>query len=178
MALYQEAVEKYIDLVERAMPGLKTPMADEVDETMRSALFELGDLLAMVVQPRILRPWPHRDLVVGVPLAKLMRDGEPYTMILRTHSRAGARVPSEHALVDGLGPPPEAHLDGFRFVSAFSGLVRIVEAEVRGLIESEDFNWDDEWEDEVEHPEDMLKRVRAWRREARRHVLVDEMRAL
>lgn len=75
MALYQEAVEKYVDLVERAMPGLKTPMADEVDETVRTALFELADLLATVAQPRIL----------GVPLARLKRDGRPYTMILRTH---------------------------------------------------------------------------------------------
>lgn len=176
MALYQETVEKYVELVEKASPGLQASVEEEVDEAVRTPLFELAGLLATAVQPRILRPWPRRDLVVGVPLAKVMRDGAPYTMILRTHSRAGA--PPEHVLVDGLGPPPEAHLDGFRFVSAFSGLVRIVEAEVRGLIESEDFNWDEEWEDEVEHPADMLKRVRVWRREARRHVLVDEMRAL
>ncbi len=171
MALYQEAVEKYIDLVERAMPGLKTPMADEVDETVRTPFFELAGLLAWVVQPRILRPWTNRDLVVGVTLATLTRDGAPYTMILRTHSRVGTLT--ETFLLDGLGPSPEEHLDGFRFVSAFSGLLRIVEAEVCGLIESEDFNWDEEWEDEVEHPEDMLERVRKWRREAKRHLLVE-----
>lgn len=176
MALYQEAVEKYIDLVEKALPGLRATAADEVDETVRTPLIELAGLLAAVVQPQILRPWPDRDLIVGVPLAKLIRDGAPYTMILRTHSRLGTLA--DHALLDGLGPPPAEHLDGFRFLSAFSGLLRIVEAEVRGLIESEDFNWDDEWEDEMEHPEDMLKRVRGWRREAKRRRLVDEVHAL
>jgi hypothetical protein len=176
MALYQEAVEKYIELAEKALPGLNARVADEVDETVRTPLFELAGLLATVVQPRILRPWPDRDLVVGVALARLKRDGAPYTMILRTHSRVGA--PAEHALLDGLGPPPEAHLDGFRFLGACSGLLRIVEAEVRGLIESKDFNWDEDWEGEVEHPEDMLKRVRGWRREARGHLVVDQVHAL
>ncbi len=176
MALYQDAVEGYVALAEKALPGLKATTADEVDETVRTPLFELAGLLAMVVQPRILRPWPDRDLVVGVPLAKLTRDGAPYTMILRTHSRVGTLA--DRTLLDGLGPPPEEHLDGFRFLSAFSGLLRIVEEEVRGLIESEDFNWDEEREDEVEHPEDMLKRVRAWRREAQKYLLVDEVHAL
>lgn len=82
---------------------------------------------------------------------------------------------AETFLIHNLGPPPEEHLDGFRFFYAFSGLLRIVEEEVRGLIESEDFNLDEDWEDEVEHPEDMLKRVRNWRREAKRHLLVDEV---
>lgn len=176
MALYQEAVEQYVALVEKALPGLKATPADEVDETVRTALFDLAGLLATIVQPQILRPWPDRDLVVGVPLARLMRWGEPYTMLLRTHSRLGTLY--EQVLVDGFGPSPADHLDGFRFLSAFSGLLQNVEAEVRALIESEDFNWDDEWEDQVEHPEDMLTRVRAWRREARRHLLVDEVHEL
>lgn len=169
MALYQEAVEKYVELAEKALPGLKSTPAGEVDETVRTPLFELACLLATVVQPQILRPWPDRDLVVGVTLAKLTRKGAPYTMILRPHSRVATLA--EHVLLDGFGPPPEEHLDGFRLLSAFSGLLRIVEAEVLGLIESEDFNWDEEWEDEVEHPEDMLKRVRGWRREAKRHLI-------
>lgn len=175
MALYQEAVEKYIDLVEKSLPGLKTATAEELDESVRTPFFELVALLAMVAQPRLLRPWADRDLVVGVALAKLTRDGAPYVMVLQTHSRVGTLDGS--ALLDGLGPPPEEHLDGFRFLSAFSGLIRIVEGEVRGLIASEDFNWDDEWDGEVEHPEQMLKRVRAWRKEVRRHLLVDELHA-
>lgn len=175
MALYQDAVEGYVALVERALPGLKATTADEVDETVRTPLFELAEQLAMVVQPRILRPWPEKDFVVGIPLARLVRDGQPYAMLLRTHGRVG--VLAETFLIDGLGPPPEEHLDGFRFTAVLSGLLRIVEAEVRGLIESEDFNWDEEWEDEVEHPADMLKRVRAWRREVRKHLLVYEVHA-
>lgn len=176
MALYQEAVGQYVDLAEKALPGLEAKIREEVDVSARIPLLQLAGLLGMVVQPRILRPWHDRDLVVGVPLATLTRDGAPYTMVLRTHSRVGAGA--EHMLVDGLGPPPDEYLDGFRFLSAFSGLVRILEAEVRGLIASEDFNWDEEWEDEMEHPEDTLKRVRAWRGEVRRRLLVDQVDAL
>lgn len=176
MALHQEAVEQYVEHAEKALPGLRARADEEVDANVRAALFELAGLLALVAQPRILRPWQDRDVVVGVPLARLKRDGAPYRMILRTHSRAGTTA--DHPLLDGLGPPPEVHLDGFRFLSAFSGLLRILEAEVRGLIASEDFNWDEEWEEEIEHPEDTLKKVRAWRDEVRRRLLVDEVHAL
>ena len=58
MALYQEAVEKYVELAEKALPGLKSTPAGEVDETVRTPLFELACLLATVVQPQILRPCP------------------------------------------------------------------------------------------------------------------------
>ena len=176
MALYQEAVEGYVALVEKALPGLNGPMAGEVPADMRTPLFALAEQLAKVVQPRILRPSPEKNFVVGVPLAQVVRDGQPYTMMLRTHGRVG--MLAETFLIDGLGPPLEEHLDGFRFTAALSGLLRIVEAEVRGLIESEDFNWDEEWEGEVEHPAEMLKRVRAWRREAEKHLLVYEVHAL
>lgn len=176
MALYQQAVERYVEHAEKALPGLQARIDEEVDANARAALFELAALLALVAHPRILRPWRDRDVVVGVPLTRLKRDGALYTMILRTHSRAGTTA--DHPLLDGLGPPPDVHLDGFRFLSAFSGLLRILEAEVRGLIASEDFNWDEEWEDEMEHPEDTLKRVRAWRSDIRRRPIVDQVHAL
>lgn len=183
MALYQDFVERVMKVAEQARPGLKTSPSDLVPDEVRTALLELTAMLAADVTPGILRPWPDQTPVVGVVLAREKMREEPYTMVLRTHERVRVEA-NAGDLADNHGPSPEDHLDGFRFTVAFSGLLRLLEAEARALIASDDWSWfpeDDpdtppgEASDPYWHPEEMLKRVRRWRREARTIVIVQDV---
>lgn len=180
MALYQDFVEKVMKLAEQARPGLRTSPSDLVPAEVRTALLELAAMLAAKATPRVLRPWPDQTPVVGVVLTRGKMREAPYTMVLRTHEHVRTEVSTGH-LADNHGPSPEDHLDGFRFTVTFSGLLRLLETEARGLIASDDWSWfpeDDpdtlpgQASDPYWHPEEMLKRVRRWRREVRTIVIV------
>jgi len=183
MALYQDFVEKVMKLAEQAYPGLKASRSDLVPDKVRMAVLELAAMLAAEATPRVQRPWPDQPPVVCIVLARGKMRDKPYTMVLRTHEHVRTEASAGH-LADNHGPSPEDHLDGFRFTVAFSGLLRLLEAEARGLIASDDWSWfpeDDpdtppgEVSDPYWHPEEMLKRVRRWRREVRTIVMVDDL---
>lgn len=178
-----EVEAMYADAV-NAEPGIKTPADAEVPGAVKVALLGLaGALVPYVDAPKRLNPNQY-----GVPLSRVTRPtGEAYVIHLVTHhtTASGPRSPRVHLLVDGAGPGPEEYLDGFRFIGAYRGLLRLLEREIVSLRDGDDWNWsaggaaDDSLADPEEwHPDEMLRDVRRMRRELTRIKLVDEVHDL
>lgn len=184
---WQHEIELMVACADVATAGLRVAIAELVPANVRDALLDLASRLTVYAgSPRFLRPHPDAEGSVGVTLFKTRRpDGRPYTMVLTTHEPI-VRPEGERTtlLNDGFGPEPGDHLDGWRFSTAFAGLLRILEREVRRLRDGDDWNWNDgsdptasPGDDENWHPEAMLARVRAIRREAERAIAVEEVHA-
>lgn len=102
-----------------------------------------------------------------IPIVDLLPFSERFADTFNHAPRKFA--PEELLLIDGHGPPPYEHLDGFRARAALVGLLGLLVKDAEDLVESEDFNWgpdDDadeeawkEW-DERFHPEQMIIRSR------------------
>lgn len=172
-AMYADAVN--------AESGVKVPADAEVSEAVKAALIGLATRLVPYVDgPKRLNPNQY-----GIPLTRTKRSGgEPYAIALVTHhtTASGPRSPRAHVLVDGAGPGPEEYLDGFRFIAAYRGLLRLLEREILNLRDGDDWNWnagdtpDDSPDDPEEwHPDEMLGDVRRIRREVARAALVEEV---
>lgn len=178
---WQYEIEAMYAYAVNAEPGLKVASDVNVPEPVKEALIGLARALVPYVDaPKRLNPSQY-----GTPLSRAKRpNGDAYVVHLVTHhtTSSGPRSPRVHLLVDGAGPGPEDHLDGFRFLAAYRGLLRLLEREIVNLREGDDWNWnagdtpDDSPADPEEwHPDEMLRDVRRMRREVQRSTLVDEV---
>lgn len=181
---WQYEVEAMYANAVNAKPGLNVAADADVPNAVKAALLDLaGALVSYVDAPKRLNPSQY-----GVPLSRVKRPGgDAYVIHLVTHhtTASGPRSPRVHLLVDGAGPGPEDHLDGFRFVAAYRGLLRLLEREIVTLRDGDDWNWnagdtpDDSPADPEEwHPDEMLRDIRLIRRELARIKLVDEVHDL
>lgn len=172
-AMYADAVN--------AAPGLRVAEDTEVPALVKRALVGLARALVPYVDdPKRLNREQY-----GIPLTRMKRHGrDPYVIALVTHQTTASKPRSSNAsvLVDGAGPGPEDHLDGFRFFAAYRGLLRLLEREIVSLRDGDDWNWnagdtpDDSPADPEEwHPDEMLRDVRSIRRELARIGLVIEV---
>lgn len=178
---WQYEIEVMYAAAVNAEAGLKVAASAEVPDAVKAALIGLARALVPYVDaPKRLNPSQY-----GVPLSRTKRPGgDAYVIHLCTHhtTASGPRSPRVHLLVDSAGPGPEDHLDGFRFVAAYRGLLRLLEREIVNLRDGDDWNWnagdtpDDSPADPEEwHPDEMLRDVRSIRRELARIVLVTEV---
>lgn len=172
-AMYADAVN--------AESGLRVACDAEVPESVRAAVIALArKLVPYIDAPTRLNPDQY-----GIQLTRTKRpDGEPYIIALVTHQTTASKPRSSNAavLLDGAGPSPDFYLDGFRFLAAYRGLLRLLEREIVHLRDCGDWNWnagdtpDDSPPDPEEwHPDEMLRHVRRMRREVQRSALVDEV---
>lgn len=182
---HQELVESLVYAAERAIPGMRFGIGIHVTDDVNVAMADLCWSLALHLNRRARTVSLNGvDQIVGIKLSP--------GMVLTTHftvrdveslsgkqwvSGNGAELP---LLLDD-GGPAIVTLTGAQFRAAFIGALRLVEREAKRLVESEDYNWgagdDDEEveEDDDWHPEAMLDRVRAMKREVRRLLAVDEV---
>lgn len=178
---WQYEIEAMYAAAVNAESGLKVAVNAEVPEPVKAALVGLARRLVPYVDgPRRLNPDQY-----GIPLTRMKRPGgEAYVIALVTHQTTASRPRSSGAgvLVDGAGPGPDDYLDGFRFLAAYRGLLRLLEREIVNLRDGDDWNWnagdtpDDSPADPEEwHPEEMLRDVRRMRREIARVALVTEV---
>lgn len=185
---WQHEIEVMVGCADVARVGLRVAIAELVPEHVRDALLDLASRLTVYVgSSRFVQPHPDAEGSVGVTLFRGRRpDRRPYTIVLTTHEpivrSEGGRT---KLLNDGFGPEPDDHLDGWRFTTAFAGMLRILEREVRRLRDGDDWNWNDgsdpaasPADDESWHPAAMLARVRQMRREAERAIAVEEVHHL
>lgn len=181
---WQYEVEAMYANAVNAKPGLNVAADADVPDAVKAALLDLaGALVSYVDAPKRLNPSQY-----GAPLSRVKRPtGEAYVIHLVTHhtTASGPRSPRVHLLVDGAGPGPEDHLDGFRFVAAYRGLLRLLEREIVNLRDGDDWNWnagdtpgDPPADPEEWHPDRMLRDVRRIRRELTCLKLVDEVHDL
>lgn len=185
---WQYEIELMVADAEAAQFGLRVPMAEVVPEPVKSALLDLARRLRPCVErPRVVYPHDEAPCTVGVLLLRTRRpDGTPYAIVLTTHEPI--LRPNIHAtklLDDGFGPAPDDHLDGWRFTTAFTGLLRLLERELRQLLNGDDWNWNDgsdpsasPADNEDWHPRTMLARVRCMRRKATQSITVEEVHQL
>jgi hypothetical protein len=183
----QYEIELMVADANAAQFGLRVPMTEVVSDPVKSALLDLTRRMCTLVhRPAVV--YLHGEApCVGVLLLRTPRpDGTAYAIALKTHEPIVR--PDTHAiklLDDGFGPAPDDHLDGWRFTTAFTGLLRLLEREIRQLLKGDDWNWNDgsdpsasPADEEDWHPRTMLARVRRMRREVRRAITVEEVHQL
>lgn len=184
----QYEIELMVADADAAQFGLRVPMTEVVSEPVKSALLDLARRMCPLVH-RLAVVYPHGEApcAVGVLLLRTRRpDGTPYAIALTTHEPIVR--PDIHAtklLADGFGPAPDDHLDGWRFTTAFTGLLRLLEREIRRLLNGDDWNSNDGGDrsaspadEEDWHPRTMLARVRRMRREVKGVITVEEVHLL
>lgn len=181
---WQYEIELMVADADAAQLGLRVAMTELVPETAKSALLSLARRISScVARPRVVHPRDKAPCTVGVLLLRTRRpDGTPYAIALATHKPIFCLDACSPSLLnDGFGPAPDDHLDGWRFTTAFTGLLRLLEREIRELLNGDDWNWDDgdphaptfdqkEW-----HSRTMRARVLLMRREAKRFITVEEV---
>ncbi len=181
---------------ENARAGLLVPPREMVPVEVRTPLFELAAFLQRYVTPRIL--WSAaaagRDVPVGAVLYRVRYSDVPdYVVVLQTHEAVDApSFITRGNVVAGMTAPPQGprqiiddyrdpgpfdeHLTGARFEHAYEGLLRLLQRQLAArLADPEGWCWktgetpeDSPADDPYWHPQEMLKRVRAWRCDLRR----------
>ncbi len=145
-----------------------------------------------------------RDVPVGVVLYRV-RDSDlsDYVVVLQTHEAVdGPAFITRRDDVTAMTAPPQGprqiiddfrdpgpfseHLTGLRFQHAYQGLLRLLERDLRALRADTNWTWktgatqeDSPPDDAYWHPDEMLNRVRTWRRElrqtAKKMLVVDQV---
>lgn len=182
---HQVLVESLVQAAERAMPGMRFAAAATVSEDVYVAMADMCWGLALHLNRHARTVCLNgEDHVVGIKLGPRMVLTTRFTVLdIEFLSGKGwvAGNGTELALLLDDGGPAMVTLTGAQFRAAFVGALRLIERGAKQLIDGEDYNWgagdddervdtDDNW-----HPEAMLRRVRALKREAQRPLAVDEV---
>lgn len=191
----QAFVEVMLDAATRAQNGVTIAPDALVPAPERGALIDLCRLLA-TRESFFKVKYVHLPLLQGsrrIPGIRLTphgttieidgpggREARPYVLVLTTWAPRYAHDLDGDLVVDGHTARLLETLRGSAFRLIFHGLLRLVEFWASQVAQGDDYSWGsldgaDEGRDEQWHPDEMLKRVRAMRRQARTIVCVAEV---